>query len=172
MENDTSQMFNHKFFKPMKITKALIPGLFLLAALASKAQTTPAITDDDLKKYAVTMDSVEAMQESLRSIVAETVQKNTVTTVARYNQLFKIMDDQAKLTEAKATPQEIAFIKQVDDLRKMNIARINSTYQSLAKDYVGLKAFNAIRKSLESDSSLKARYDNVSKGLETKQKGG
>ena len=155
----------------MKITKVLVPCLFMLVAVGSKAQTTQ-ITDEDLKKYAVTMDSVEAMQESLRQIVAETVQKNTVMPVARYNELFKIIDDEAKLKEAKATKEETDFVHQINDLRKMNIERINSTYQLLAKDYVGLKTFNAIRKSLQSDQALKARYDNVSKGMESKEKGG
>ena len=157
----------------MKITKVLVPCLILLAAVGSKAQTkTSSITDEDLKKYAITMDSIESMQETLREIVAETVQKNTVTTVARYNQLFKITDDPAKLKEAQATPEEIEFLKQVEDLRTINIARINATYQDLAKEYVGIKAFNAIRKSLESDQTLKARYETVSKDIETKQKGG
>ena len=156
----------------MKITKVLVPCLFLLVAMGSKAQTTTQISDEDLKKYAVTMDSVEAMQQSLRDIVAETVQQNTVMPVARYNQLFKIAKDEAKLKEANATPAEIAFLKQIDDLRKVNIERINAAYQSMAKDYVGLKAFNAIRKSLQSDQALKARYDNLSKDLESKVKGG
>jgi hypothetical protein len=155
----------------MKITKVLVPGLFVLLALGSKAQTAE-ITDEDLKKYAVTMDSVEAMQESLREIVAEAVRSNTVMPIPRYNELFKLTDDEAKLKEANATEEEIAFLKQIDDLRKVNIERINATYQTLAKDYVGLKAFNAIRKSLQSDQELKARYDNVSKDIETKEKGG
>jgi hypothetical protein len=158
----------------MKITKVLVPCLILLAAVGSKAQTktSSSITDEDLKKYAITMDSIESMQETLRQIVAETVQKNTVTTVARYNQLFKITDDPTKLKEAQATPEEIEFLKQVEDLRTINIARINATYQDLAKEYVGIKAFNAIRKSLESDQALKARYETMSKDIETKQKGG
>lgn len=160
----------------MKLTKVLIPCFLLLAVVGSKAQTSTAITDEDLKKYAITMDSVEAMQETLRQIVAETVQKNTVVTVDRYNQLFKLTEDETKLKEAQATPEEISFLKQVEDLRTVNIGRINATYQALAKDYVGLKAFNAIRKSLESDKDLKARLENVSKDLgtktpDTKQKG-
>src|SRR5687768_9794648 len=155
----------------MKITKVLIPCLLLLTALGSKAQNTAEISDDDLKKYAVTMDSVAGMQESLRQIVAEVVRANTVMPVSRYNELFKIAEDQAKLKTANATPDEIAFLKQIDDLRKTNIERINATYQALAKDYVGLKAFNAIRKSLQSDQQLKARYDNLSKDIESKEKG-
>lgn len=156
----------------MKIIKVLVPCLLLFLASESKAQTSSQITDEDLKKYAATMDSVEAMQNSLRQIVAETVQSNTAMPVARYNVLFKIADDEAKLKEANATPEEIAFLKQIDDLRKVNIERINATYQALAKDYVGLKTFNAIRKSLQSDQALKARYDNISQGTESKAKGG
>ena len=164
-------MFNYKFYKPMKIMKVLLPCLMLFIAAGTKAQTTE-ITDEDLKKYDVVMDSVAAMQESLREIVAETVRSNTVMEVNRYNELFKIDNDEAKLKEAKATPEEIAFLKQIDDLRKVNIERINATYQALAKDYVGLKTFNAIRKSLQSDQALKARYDNISKDTESKEKGG
>jgi len=156
----------------MKITKVLVPCLLLFVAAGSRAQTSNEISDEDLKKYAVTMDSVQAMQVSLQELVAETVRANTVMPVPRYNELFKITKDEAKLKEANATPEEIAFLKQISDLRAVNIERINSTYQSLAKDYVGLKAFNAIRKSLPSDQELKARYDNLSKDLESKEKGG
>jgi hypothetical protein len=156
----------------MRITKVLVPCLLILMALGSKAQTSSEITDEDLKKYAVTMDSVEAMQETLREIVAEAVRSNEVMPVSRYNEIFKYTDDEAKLKEVNATPEEIAFLQQIADLRKVNIERINAAYQSLAKDYVGLKAFNAIRKSLNSDQELKARYDNVAKDIESKEKGG
>ena len=156
----------------MKIVKVLVPCLMLFIAVGSKAQSSTEISDEDLKKYAVTMDSVQAMQESLRKIVAETVQGTEAMSVARYNELFKIADDSAKLKEASATAEEIAFLKQIDDLRAVNIERINATYQALAKDYVGLKAFNAIRKSLQSDQELKARYDKLSTETESKEKGG
>jgi NAD(P)-dependent dehydrogenase (short-subunit alcohol dehydrogenase family) len=167
-----NQMFNHKFLKPMKFTRILVPCLFMFMALGSNAQTSKEISDEDLKKYAATMDSVKGMQESLQELVAEAVRSNTVMPVNRYNELFKLTGDEAKLKAANATAEEIAFLEQIDDLRKVNIERINATYQALAKDYVGLKAFNAIRKSLESDQALKARYDNVSKEGESKEKGG
>lgn len=156
----------------MKIIRVLVPCLLLFVAVESKAQSSTEITDEDLKKYAVTMDSVAAMQQSLRDIVAETVRANTVMPVSRYNVLFKIADDSIKMKEANATPEEIAFLKQIDDLRAVNIERINASYQALAKDYVGLKTFNAIRKSLQSDQALKARYDKVASNTESNEKGG
>src|SRR5688572_18765662 len=155
----------------MKLLKTMMSVTFLFSIMLCQAQTTqnsaagakPAFTDDDLKKYAITMDSIKGMQETLQQIIAETVQKNTVMSVQRYNQLFKLTGDQAKLTEAGATPEEIAFLKEVSELRTTNTARINSTYQALAKDYVGLKTFNAIKKSLDADPNLKTRYEAISK---------
>lgn len=126
-----------------------------------QAQTSPEITDEDLKKYAITMDSVESMKKAVTEIVSEMVRENTVMSVARYNDLVKIKDDPAKLEEAKATPEEIAFLQKVKARQDEEVAKINKSYQSLATDYVGLKTFNAIRKSLSSDKELKSRYDSI-----------
>lgn len=151
----------------MKSLSICMAIAFSMITSFSMAQTSASISDDDLKKYALTMDSVKVMQQTLTQIITDNVQKNTVMTVSRYNQLFKIAGDQAKLMEAKATPEEIAFLEEIADLRQYNIDRINKTYQALAKDYVGLKTFNAIKKSLETDGDLKARYEGVAQGVET-----
>lgn len=150
----------------MRLIKMIMAVVFTSISLLSTAQTAkPAVTDEDLRKYAVTQDSVKGMQQTLTQIISENVQTNTVMTVARYNELFKLGDDQAKLTAVKATPEEIAFIKEIADLRQYNIERINTAYQALAKDYVGLKAFNTIRKSLDSDPNLKSRYEAIAQEL-------
>jgi hypothetical protein len=153
----------------MKLLKFVLPVMFVSVISVSQAQTAaPAFTDEDLKKYAITMDSVKGMQATLTEIITEMVQKNTVMEVPRYNELFKIADDQAKLAEAKATPEEIQFVKDVAAKRAEEIARINATYQALAKDYVGLKAFNAIKKSIASDETVKAKFETISKELDSK----
>jgi hypothetical protein len=154
----------------MKLLRIVMTVVFVSAVAVCKAQTTaaPSFTDEDLKKYAITMDSVKGMQQTVIAIITEMVQKNTVMPVARYNELFKITDDQAKLAEAKATPAEIQFLKDVADKRKEETARVNATYQALAKEYVGLKTFNAIKKSLESNPDVKAKYETLSKELEAK----
>lgn len=137
-------------------------------ASATKSSTTQSFTDEDLKKYAITMDSVKGMQLTLNDIITEMVQKNTVMSVQRYNELFKIADDQAKLAEKQATPAEIQFLKDINDKRAEEMKRVNATYQGLVKEYVGVKTFNAIKKSLESDQELKAKYDNMTKELDAK----
>jgi hypothetical protein len=133
----------------------------------TQAQTK--ISDEDLKKYAITMDSVDVMQKTLLQVVTDNVQKNTAMTVQRYNELNKIAADPEKLTAANATAEEIAFVQEIVDLKKYNLDRINSAFQSLAKDYVGLKTFNAIKKSLETDPALKSRFENVSQELQSEK---
>jgi hypothetical protein len=154
----------------MKFSTFILTALLLSCGMLAKAQTTtPAFTDEDLKKYAITMDSVESMKKSVTAGITEMVQKNTVMSVQRYNELFKVAADEAKLAEAKATPEEIAFLKQVASYRTEQTAKINAAYQSMAKDYVGVKQFNAIRKSLESDSTVKAKYETITKEIEAKR---
>jgi len=142
--------------------------IFLLAiATAGYAQTSkPAFTDEDLKKYAITMDSIKDMQESLNENITTMVQKNTVMPVTRYNELFKIINDSTKLVAASAKVEEIAFVKEVAKKRADESARITATFQSMAKEYVGLKAFNAIKKSLATDTALKEKYDALTKELD------
>lgn len=153
----------------MKSLRFLTPVILLTMTIVSRAQTAaPSFTDEDLKKYAIAMDSVKGMQQTLTTTITEMVQKGTVMKVERYNELFKVIDDAAKLAETKATPEEIAFVKAVATKRTEETTKINATYQMLAKEYVGLKTFNAIKKSLATDQALKEKYDILSKELETK----
>lgn len=153
----------------MKSSRSFALLVLMTFATAAYAQTTkPAFTDEDLKKYAITMDSVKAMQESLNASIVEMVQKATVIEVPRYNELFKIINDSTKLVAANAKPEEIAFVKEVAKKRADETAKITATFQSLAKDYVGLKAFNAIKKSLASDQAVKEKYEALAKELESK----
>jgi hypothetical protein len=153
----------------MKFLTFLMTVVLVSVISIAKAQTTtPSFTDEDLKKYAVVMDSVKDMQATLRTSITEMVQKNTVMSVERYNELFKIAGDEAKLAEAKATPEEIAFLKQVETTNKDGNAKVNSTFQSLVKDYLGIKQYSAIKKSLETDSTTKAKYESMTNELNSK----
>lgn len=151
----------------MKLIRVCMAVAFSAISFLTMAQTAgqSAISDEDLKKYAVTQDSVKVMQQTLMQIITENVQKNTVMPVTRYNELFKIAADETKLTAANATPEERAFLKEIDDLKKYNMTRINSTFQTLVKEYVGVKTFNTIKKALESDPNLKSRYETIAQGM-------
>lgn len=150
------------------MTLAFVSVLAVCQAQTAPATGKPAFSEEDLRKYAITMDSVKGMQKTLQAIITEMVQKNPVMPVQRYNELFKYTDDQAKLAELNATDAERKFLKDVADTHKENTGRINAAYQALVKEYVGLKTFNAIKKSLDSDPAVKAKYETISKEIEAK----
>jgi hypothetical protein len=142
-------------------TEAVTPDSSTSPNKPSQSATQSDISDEDLRKYAVTMDSVNGMKQTLLDEIANKVRNNIKIPVSRYNELYKIIGDEAKLAEAKATPEEIAFVKEVTAFKDQGAAKINEKFQALAKDYVGVSKFNKIKNSLATDNELKARYDAI-----------
>ena len=136
---------------------------------AQDAQTE--ITDAELEKYAVTMDSINDMKASLLEDISEMVTSNEKMTNARYNELSKIAKDEAALAKAKATPEEIAFLKEVAAAKAEGTANIQKTFQSMAKEYVGASSYNKIKKALSSDVDVKKRYETFMDKLEANDSG-
>ncbi len=133
--------------------------LFALSMIGTAARAQDdTISDDDLKKYAVAMDSIEHMKSALIETITEMVKGNEEVSAARYNELSKLIDDEAKLKEAEATEVEIEFVKAVAAKKEEETAKINETFQSLAINYIGAKTYNAIKKALKDDEAIKAKY--------------
>jgi hypothetical protein len=141
----------------------LISFTFSLIAIgySVSAQDAAAVTDDELKKYAVAMDSVSELQVALNGEIKEMVTSNASMPVQRYNELFKVINDEAKLIEASATSEEIRFVKDVIAKKEEGMAKIKQTYQSLAKEYVGASAFNKVKNALSADPALKSKYQTM-----------
>lgn len=139
-------------------------ALFILVAPLAIAQET--ISDDDLKRYAVSMDSIDQMKTSFIQLITDMVNNNDHISAARYNELSKISDDSTKLVEASATPEEIAFVKSVADKKEEETDKINATFQSLAKDYIGAKTYNAVKTALKEDEVVKTKYEAIMKEIQ------
>ena len=140
--------------------------IIILAALISSSafSQTPqnlAVTDDELLKYATAMDSVSAMQANVRVELGKMIADKGVMDVQRYNALNKIINDLAQLETAKATPEEIAFVKEVQSKQQEEVDKIKTTYQSLAMNYVTPKVFNKVKKAVDTDPQVKKRYDSL-----------
>jgi hypothetical protein len=129
------------------------------SATAGNAQNQSAtISDDELKKYAITRDSIDDMKETLMKDLTAMVQNNGKVKVARYNELSKIIGNEAELAKANATPEEIAFVKEVAAKREQGTAKIQEMLQTMAKDYVGTTSYNKIKKALATDPEIQKRY--------------
>ncbi len=148
----------------MKNLRIFFIGYLLINTAPIFAQEM--VTDEELKKYAVTMDSINDMKESLLEEISTMVKENDKITNARYNELSKIMNDEAKLAEAKATPEEIEFMKQVAEKKNEGTTEINQTFQSMAKEYIGAASYNKVKKALTTGTSLKSKYESMLQELE------
>ena len=142
----------------MKIKVLLLFFVSVLFGNVVQAQDD-AITDDDLNRYAVAMDSIENMKTALIETITEMVKGNEEVSASRYNDLSKIIDDETKLAEAEATEIEIEFVKAVAAKKEEETAKINAAFQSLAIDYIGAKTYNAVKKALKEDEAIKAKYE-------------
>ena len=141
--------------------------------VTDSTQMSDQVTDEELKKYAVAMDSINDMKASLLKEINGIV-KDSKMTNARYNELSKISTDEAALTKAKATAAEKAVLKKVSDKKAEGTENINTTFQALAKDYVGAESYNKIKEALTTDAELKTKYEAMLKELqndETRSKG-
>ena len=128
----------------------------------ARDQTKPQqqnVTDDELKKYAVTMDSINDMKESLSEEIGEMLKADGNMTVARYGELSKIAEDSTQLAAVQATAEEIALLKSIAEKKNEGIAEINNTYQALARDYVGAASFNKVKKAISADPALRAKFE-------------
>ena len=144
-----------------KVLMSVVCGVMVWSAPLF-AQDAAQVSDEELKKYAVAMDSISELQAVLAGKIKEMVTTNTTgVTAARYNELFKIINDEGKLIEANATPDEIRFVKEVITKREEGTAKIKETYQLLAKEYVGATSFNKVKKALASDEGLKTKYQTM-----------
>jgi len=133
--------------------------LCFLAISAVQAQDAEAVSDDELQRYAVMMDSIDEMRVGLLSKISEMVKNTDKITVARYNDLSKIANDAAKLEEAKATPDEVSFLKEIQASKDSGTTEINTTFKTMAKEYVGASTYNKVKKAINEDGDTKSKYE-------------
>lgn len=140
----------------IKFFMTVILGIMWMSSWAQ--DESAAVSDDDLKRYAVMMDSIDEMRISLLAEISEMVKNNEKISVTRYNDLFKIIDNDEKLAAENATPEEVAAIKEVQARKDAGTTEINDAFKSLAKEYVGASTYNKVKKALGDDTEVKSKY--------------
>jgi hypothetical protein len=141
----------------MKLTKLCLALFLMLGFQGVFAQDE--VTEEELKKYAVVMDSIDNMKEDLIDSISAMVKNNEKVTAARYNELSKIINDETKLAEAEAKPEEIEAIKGILKYKEEQTAKIQETFKSLATEYVGAAVYNKVKKALAENADTKAKYE-------------
>jgi beta-glucosidase/6-phospho-beta-glucosidase/beta-galactosidase len=140
--------------------KYFLITVFTLITITSFSQDAR-VSEEELTKYATVMDSINEMTIAFQATLSDMVKSSEAMNGARYNELSRIATDETKLAEAKATPEEIAFLTEVAEIKKTETLKINQAFQSLAKDYLGAATYNKVKKALAADAELKAKYDSL-----------
>ncbi|MCG8383923.1 MAG: hypothetical protein MJA30_00145 [Cytophagales bacterium] len=138
-------------------------ALFFVVLLGNVAQAQDEISDEDLRRYALMMEVIDAMKSEISVLTNNMIKNQEGMTGQRYLELAKAKGNEAKLDEMGASDFEKKFmtlITEKQDERKEAIKQVN---QILATKMLpdGGKAYKAIKDALKSDEALKARYEKI-----------
>lgn len=152
-------IFNQRIFGTCMKMKITFLAILFIAGLSAKAQKSDSVTSTELNRYAIMMDSLETLKKNRAQISAKLAKGNAKITAARYTQLLPIVDDQKKLTAAKATPDEISYVKDALKTLTAEGQKFSSIFTSLMSEYVGYDTYNKVKQAVESDPKVKSRLE-------------
>ena len=142
------------------IFKTFVVAFFAFVASLSNVNAQSAeVTDEELEKYAIMEDSIDAMKKNVNVVINNMIKENENITGQRYLDLSSA--DSTKLKSLNATEEEIAFVQEVQATKDSLVQEINTTFQSLAKDYLGEggRVYKKVKTAIQSDADVKARYE-------------
>jgi predicted nuclease with TOPRIM domain len=152
-------------YKPFCLAAAILIGC---ATTVSAQRVSASITDDQLKQYALVMDSINYLTEQLKNKLTALIKNNPKITEARYNQLAQLGNDQEKLKEAKTTPDELAALQEINQKRNEESIKLSEALKYLTTVKLDPTTYNTIRNAVKSDPEVKARYDKILADLKKK----
>lgn len=151
--------FNRRIFGMSTRLKFTVFVILLATGYSVTGQKRDSVTNEELHKYAVMMDSLETLKKQRTEMSTRLAKGNSKITASRYSQLLPIIDDQKKLAETKATAVEIAYVK--DALTKLNQEgqKFQTAFTSLLNEYVGYDTYNKVRRAISNNPKVKDRFD-------------
>lgn len=149
----------------MRIKSILIAVLLTVTVFTTKAQKRDSVTSQELNRYAVMMDSLETLKKNRNELSMKLAKGDAKITAARYQQLLPIIDDQKKLAAAKASAEEVTYVKNALAALTKEGQKFQTTFTSLMNEYVGYDTYNKVKKAIETDPRVKDRYTAEIKAL-------
>lgn len=159
-------IFNRRIFGTgMRVKIILLVVLLTATVFTVKAQKRDSVTSEELNRYAVMMDSLETLKKQRNDISVKLAKGNTKITAARYQQLLPIIDDQKKLAAAKASADEVTYVKNAITTLTKEGQKFQTAFTSLMNEYVGYDTYNKVKKAVETNPKVKERYTAEIKAL-------
>lgn len=120
------------------------------------------IQEEDLRKYAVVMDSIDAMKSNIQKEYNTLIQSEDLMAGGRrFVEIQSAAGDSVKLEELDVTEEEMMVYNNIQAEYQDMTATFKENYTSLIKEELGGTLYNQITKALRSDAALKARYEEI-----------
>ncbi|MEQ8927521.1 MAG: hypothetical protein RLO81_17020 [Fulvivirga sp.] len=140
----------------MRKMRLLIAAFVMgLCATVANAQSEE-ITDENLRRYALMMETVDAMKSEISVLTNEMIKNQEGMTGKRYLELSKGEGEAATEFEQK-------FMETITKMQDERKEAIGDVVQILATKMLpdGGKAYKAIKSALGSDESVQSRYNAI-----------
>lgn len=136
--------------------KLLIAALLMGVVVNVSNAQSEEITDENLRRYAIMMESVDAMKAEISAVTNDMIKSQEGMTGKRYLELSKGEGDAATEFEQK-------FMETITAMQDERKEAIGSVVQILATKMLpdGGKAYKAIKAAISSDEAVKARYEAI-----------
>ncbi len=140
----------------MRKLSLLFVALFIVLSANVMAQDEDYITDENLRRYAIMMESVDAMKSEISVALNDMIKNQEGIDGKRYNELKKGEGE-------AATEFETKFMTNLEEMIESRKAAIGEVVNILATKMLpdGGKAYKAIKTAISSDPEVKAQYEAI-----------
>ncbi|MEQ9120795.1 hypothetical protein [Fulvivirga sp.] len=138
----------------MRKMKLLIAALLMGVVVNVSNAQSEEITDENLRRYALLMESVDAMKAEISVALNDMIKNQEGMTGKRFSELSKGEGE-------AATEFETKFMATIEEMKEDRIDAIKQVNQLLATKMLpdGGKTYKAIKAAIDSDEAVKARYE-------------
>ena len=139
-------------------SKFFVKGVVSLCFLGLFSVNTYAqeVTNADLYKYAVVMETLSLFQDELSGQITEYVEQQDVAIKNRYNALAG--------GETPANDAEKQFIGNVNKMKDERSDEFKGAFNTMIKRVLGVDTYKAVNSAIKSDP-VKSKYDEIVKEI-------
>ena len=138
--------------------RILFAAAFLSIATFGKT-VAQEVSNEDLYKYAVVMETKEMFQKELSSQITDYVENQDPAIKSRYNALAG--------GETPANDAEKQFIDQVNSMKTERTGEFGDAFKTMIKRVLGAETYGAVKKGIANDSGVKERYSAIVQAMQS-----
>lgn len=147
----------------MERSKLFMLAATMLLGLSFNVQAQEEeVTDEELRSYAVVMDSAEVKKKEMGASYNKMIQEEEAMQGGRrFQELKNANGDEEKLEEIGATEEEIEIYTRIQEDYDAMVNEFKEEYTEMIKEHVTVPTYNKVSRELKSNEEVKARYEEI-----------